>query len=166
MGVKTLISEEEYLQMTFDGPEPDFVDGEIVDRGMPNLSHSKVARRLGRVLGPVEDRTGACAMPELRVRVSSKRLRVVDLAVFRTMPSKLVPDSPPWIAIEIVSPDDKHDTILRKLSEYQSWGVPHILLIDPPFKSIAVYRDGSLTSVNTFHEPELGITISRSDLFD
>ena len=35
----TLITEAEYLRMTFDGPEPDYVDGELVERAIPNFQH-------------------------------------------------------------------------------------------------------------------------------
>jgi Uma2 family endonuclease len=42
-----------------------------------------------------------------------------------------VPDTPPLVAIEILSPDDRLIEVRQKLEEYQAWGVPHIWLIDP-----------------------------------
>jgi len=165
MGVKALISEEEYLQVTFDGPEPDFVNGEILERGMPNTFHSLATRKLCRLLAPIEDRTGLCALPEIRVRTADGKFRVIDLAVFLSVPKEAIPASVPLIAIEIVSPDDRLDDIFRKLMEYQNCGVAHIVLADPALRTLSIYRDGSLTSVETFVVPEFEISISVDDLF-
>lgn len=68
------------------------------------------------------------------------------------------------IAIEIISPDDRYATVIRKLQEYAEWGVPHIWLIDPEAKTLAVYRN-SLQPVTSFELPELGITIPASEIF-
>jgi Uma2 family endonuclease len=38
---------------------------------------------------------------------------------------------PPHLAIEIVSPDDKAAGILRKVSDYLYFGVPHIWIVNP-----------------------------------
>lgn len=40
MGVKTAIPVKEYLRMSFDGPDWEYVDGEIVQRNLGDLPHS------------------------------------------------------------------------------------------------------------------------------
>ena len=64
MATKTLITAEQYLSTHFEY-EPEFVRGEIVERPLPNNTHSKIQQRLSVLL----DRTGFC-YPELRVRVA------------------------------------------------------------------------------------------------
>ena len=40
MASKTLVPVEEYLKMSFDGPEPEYLDGEIVERhSRTKISH-------------------------------------------------------------------------------------------------------------------------------
>ena len=46
MAIKTLIPVEEYLRTGFEGPEPDFVAGELVERSMPNYFHARTQMRL------------------------------------------------------------------------------------------------------------------------
>jgi hypothetical protein len=47
--------------------------------------------------------------------------------VFHPREPGLVPDTPPLIAIEILSPDDLLTEVREKLEEYRAWGVPHEL---------------------------------------
>jgi Uma2 family endonuclease len=37
-----------------------------------------------------------------------------------------VPDTPPLIVVEILSPDDRLTEVREKLEEYRAWGVPHV----------------------------------------
>ena len=46
MTANTLISKEEYLRTSFENPEPDYVDGELVARSMPNYLHRRIQARL------------------------------------------------------------------------------------------------------------------------
>ena len=48
MAVKTLIGEEEYLGMSFEDRTPEYVDGELVERSVPNYSHSRTQTKLAR----------------------------------------------------------------------------------------------------------------------
>ena len=40
MATLTFNSVEDYLQAPYEGLEPDFIDGEVIDRAMPMLDHS------------------------------------------------------------------------------------------------------------------------------
>jgi Uma2 family endonuclease len=57
---------------------------------------------------------------------------IPDVSVFwPTGPSVLFPDKPPFIAIEILSQEDRMLAVREKLREYHVWGVRHIWLVDP-----------------------------------
>lgn len=77
----------------------------------------------------------------------------------------LVPDSPPLIAIEILSPDDRLAEVREKLEEYRAWGVPHIWLVDP--HSRRLYRcEERLREVSLFKVGELAIEVTADQIFE
>ncbi len=81
---RSQIGVEEYLDLAFDDrPEPDYVDGEVVERALPTPVHSQIQGLLILLFGPLMTRFRLVLLPELRVRVEPRRFRVVDLAVYR-----------------------------------------------------------------------------------
>src|SRR5438132_11484624 len=147
MGSKTLMSVDEYLHTTFDGVDREFLDGEVVERNMGNKSHGKVQLRLGSVLQTFELRTGIFVVVEVRQRVTATRYRIPDIAVFEHEPVEEVPSTPPLVAIEILSPDDRIGYIVPKLDEYRQWGVRHIWLADPEDRKLFTYGETGLHEV-------------------
>jgi hypothetical protein len=55
MTTKTLMNREEYLRTSFEGPEPDYSDGELLERSEPDFFHgasksgSLMRSNLGRI---------------------------------------------------------------------------------------------------------------------
>src|ERR1700679_1254718 len=105
---RSQIGVEEYLDLVFnDRPEPDYVDGEVVERALPTPVHSQIQGLLIVLFAPLMIRFLLVLLPELRMRVEPRRFRVVDLAVYReSRPEGRYAASPAYVAIEIVSPDD------------------------------------------------------------
>ncbi len=71
----------------------------------------------------------------------------------------------PFIAIEILSPDDRMAEVRNKLQEYADWGVAHVWLIDPHMKRLYLCRDG-LHEVPSYQLPEIKLSVTPADLFD
>ncbi|MBL8231736.1 MAG: hypothetical protein JNL98_24785, partial [Bryobacterales bacterium] len=46
MVAKTMVTPEEYLSTAFEGTDPEYVDGEVVERAMPDLIHGEVQTKL------------------------------------------------------------------------------------------------------------------------
>lgn len=156
---------DEYLHMVFDGPDCEFVDGEVVERAMPDLSHSGCQSRLIEICYELRKIHPLYAFAELRHRLSSQMYRIPDVAIhYGARPTQSVPSTPPLVAIEIISPDDRYTNIVRKLREYAEWGVPHIWVIDPEERTLSVFHD-ALRPVSMFEIPELGVTISKAEIF-
>lgn len=167
MGATTLISESEYLQMTFDGPEAEYVDGEVRERSMPTFFHSRAASWVHGMFFMASLKHPLFPCPELRMRVAPGRIRVPDLVVFAYhTPSNAIPMvDVPHVIVEIVSPDDRHDEVMVKLADYQAFGVPHIWLVDPALRSLSIYRDSSLTSVPELSLPEFDLRVKIAEVF-
>ena len=159
------MSVEEYLHTTFDGADREYLDGEVVERNMGNKSHGRVQLRLGSILQAFEQRTGIYVVVEVRQRVTSTRYRIPDVAVFENEPEEEVPSTPPLVAIEILSLDDRVGYVIPKLEEYRRWGVRHIWLADPDNRKLFTYGDAGLHEVTELNLPQHGIVLTLADVF-
>src|SRR5580700_6031002 len=77
VATKTQIRSEDYLRMTFEH-DAEFVHGEIVERAMPDLTHSRVQTLLAVQI----ENSGLFACVELRMKVAPDVYRIPDVAVF------------------------------------------------------------------------------------
>jgi len=82
MATNTLISKEEYLRTSFPDSEPDYVDGELVARSMPDYLHSRTQVHLADAFKPWQDRRQLFRALGIRLGVAPERFRVADFAVF------------------------------------------------------------------------------------
>jgi len=167
MATKALVSVEEYLRTSFPDLDREYRDGEIVERTLPDLKHSRAQKRLGAIFDQFEARQiSLFACTELRLRVADRRVLIPDVCVFSpTLPTESCPSTPPFIAIEIASPDDTLTEIREKLEEYRQWGVPHVWLVDPHSRRLYVCTAG-LSEVAAFRLPEFEIEITPSQIFE
>jgi Uma2 family endonuclease len=166
MASKTLVPVQEYLRMSFDGPDREYVDGEIIERHLGSTPHSKAQRRLNRFLESLSDRHSLHPLSDIRVKISGSRYRVPDIAVFfGGEPVENIPSTPPFIVIEVVSEDDRYTEIRKKLAEFHAWGVKHIWLADPWTQTLSVYDGAGLHEVPRFELQEFGATLSPEEIF-
>jgi len=159
------VAPDEYLSMSFDGVDREYVRGEIVERSMPDYAHGKMQLRLGARFVQLEESHRLFACSETRMQLAPDLYRIPDIAVFaETEPDKPVPKHPPLLVIEIVSPDDRYSDVLEKLAQYQQWGVPHIWVVDPHKRTLAAYADGVLSLAPKLTLPGCPLELSE-DLF-
>ena len=120
MSTKSAISIEEYLRTSFDNPDREYVDGEIVERPLPNRRHSRIQWRLVWLIENLAQTRPFFGHIDIRSRVSPKRVRIPDLSIYAgEEPAEDVPTTPAFIAIEILSPDDRLD-LMQKFGEYKT----------------------------------------------
>ena len=167
MSTKVLMSVDEYLRTSFDGPDCEYLDGEIVERSMPEVPHADVQYTLGRLLWPFRLSQGIRILPEIRIRISPTRYRVADLAVWRDDNiGDGIPTVSPFLAIEILSPEDRITRTQPKIAEYLSIGVEWIWLIDPIEKSAICYSQrnpaGALTETLRTENPAIEIPLAQA----
>jgi len=163
---KELVSLDDYLAMSFDGVDAELIDGEIVEREMPKLPHSRAQQGLADSFGPLRRTHGIASYPELRLNTDRETVFVADYCVFRTAPHQDVPTSPPWIVCEIISPSESYSRLFFKLDRYREWGVEHIWVIDPDQRRMNVYKEEGLLRVKRFEIPEIRLSIGPEALFD
>ena len=164
MATKTLLAREEYLQTSFESPEPDYVHGELVERSMPNASHGRTQVLLTDMFRPWEDRKDLFRLSEIRFPVSPDKFRVADFAVFSNE-QKDLPEDPPYAVVEIVSPDDRHEELMSKLADYEAAGVAFTFVADPPLRKLSRYLNGDLLTVASLELPAFGVSIPAEKIF-
>jgi Uma2 family endonuclease len=137
------VSVEEYLSTDY-SPDVDYVDGELMERNVGEKDHSRLQGLLTAYLVNREVEYGIRAFPEQRVRVSPRRFRVPDVCVTVGLePDEQIFTTPPFLCIEILSPEDRMSRIQQKIDDYLSFGVHYVWLIDPQSKRAWVYtREG------------------------
>jgi Uma2 family endonuclease len=167
MLARSQIGVEEYLDLVFeDRPEPDYVDGEVVERALPTPMHSEIQALLILLFAPLISRFGLLLRPELRVQIGPRRFRVVDLAVFQgARPEGRYATMPALVVIEIISPDDRYGRLTHRLEDYRRWGVPHVWLVDPELKRLYEYSEAGLLQFPALRLPEFDFEISAQELF-
>ena len=88
MPSKVLMDVDEYLHASFDGPDCEYLDGEVVERNMGELPHGILQGRLIFLLMQTAQRLGIRVVPEIRIQIHARRLRVADVAVWRAATSE------------------------------------------------------------------------------
>lgn len=131
-----------------------FEDGLVSQKVSPKGKHSRLQVRLAeRVNRFAEPAKLASAFTELRATFGGHSY-VPDVAVYRwdripRTPAGEVADDflePPDIAIEIVSPGQSVNALVRRCLWYVDNGVRMALLVDPGDASVIVFRPDSMPS--------------------
>ncbi len=165
MGAKSALSVEQYLRTSFPDLDKEYRDGELVERSLPTYPHGKTQLRVGAYFAALRKSLSLHATAETRMKLRTGLYLIPDIAVFHGGEPLDVPETPPLVVIEILSPDDRIQKVGEKLEEYRAWGVPHTWAIDPVAQRFYAH-DGRPVEVNELLIPELGITLRKSDIFD
>jgi Uma2 family endonuclease len=131
MSKAALVTVQEYLATSY-RPDCDYVDGVLIERNVGTRDHSLTH---GEVFAWFRDRRAAlklAALPGQRLGVSSTRYRIPDVCVVqRPVPSEAIFASPPYICVEILSPDDTFRRMQDRVDDYLGMGVENVWIIDP-----------------------------------
>ncbi len=148
---------EEFFALPDDGRERWLLRGEVYPREpavtVRNRAHGEVEARVGSVLLGWLDH-----QPEPRGKIHSGEAGFrlgrdpdtvfgIDVAyasaelVRSTDPGSPYYDGPPVLAVEILSPSDRHEDVVRKVRAYLQAGVV-VWEVDPDFRRVSVHRPG------------------------
>jgi Uma2 family endonuclease len=136
----------EFLDLPDTKPASEYIDGEIIQKPMPQGQHSIIQLELGMEINQALRRKGiATAFSELRCTFGGRSI-VPDLTVFEDarIPSDENGDienvfniSPDW-TIEILSPDQSTTKVLKNINHCLAYGTQMGWLIDPKERSVFV----------------------------
>lgn len=82
---------------------------------------------------------------EIRVQVRPNCFRIPDVVVVRGgRPSGRIITSPPEVAVEVLSPEDRAVDVQDKIDDYLEFGIPCVWLIDPERQRAWIHtKDGA-----------------------
>jgi Uma2 family endonuclease len=144
-----LVTAEQYLHTSFEH-DAEFVEGRIVERPAPCWEHSSMQGFLIERLWLLARNADLYAVPEQRVRTGPERCRVPDLC----LAAKPAPEdcgivtTPPYLCVEILSPEDTAVETLEKVREYLGFGVSWVWVIDPVSLAGQVHGPAGITAVD------------------
>jgi Uma2 family endonuclease len=167
MSTKVLMDVDEYLHTSFDGPDCEYLDGEVVERNMGEGPHSDLQVNLIYLLRRLRPQLGIRVMSEIRTRITPRRFRIPDVAVWRddNLGGK-IPTVAPFLAIEILSPEDRMTRMLPKVHEYLGIGVEFVWVIDPEEKSALTFSRenpaGAVCDVLSTSNPDIEIPLTSA----
>ena len=152
MVVATAIPVAEYLSTTYH-PDCDYVDGQLQERNAGEMDHGDV--QASCVVYVRTKCTGFWAVTEVRVQLRPDRFRIPDVSIVRGgKPKTRIFTTPPLVAVEILSPEDRASRLQERIDDYLAFGIPAIWVIDPETRRGFIYtsegmreaKDGILRS--------------------
>ncbi len=167
MSTKILMDVEEYLRTSFEGSDCEYVDGEVVERNWGDFPHATVHGNLSGLLSTLRRTLGIRVSISIRLRISAQRYRVADIAVWRddNIGSR-IPTVPPFLAVEILSPEDRMVRMLPKIQEYLSIGVEYVWVIDPEERAALSYSrkhpEGAVATTLRTENPDIEIPLESA----
>jgi Uma2 family endonuclease len=158
---KPSLTLEAFLALPETKPASEFVDGEVVQKPMPQGKHSAVQSELVPTInGKLKGKKIARAFAELRCTFGVRSI-VPDVSVFvwdRTACDEtgeianVFPLVPDW-TIEILSPDQSQTKVVKNIVYCLKHGALMGWLIDPDDRTIFVYYPTQ--EMKIFDEPDL-----------
>jgi Uma2 family endonuclease len=130
MATRTLITVQEYLTTVY-RPDCDYVDGEVLERNWGERDHSYVQIALGSYFFARRKDWGIEVYPEQRVQVRPNRFRIPDLCVVLGGTKEKILTAPPFLCVEILSPEDRMSRVQDRIDDYFAMGVQNVWVIDP-----------------------------------
>jgi Uma2 family endonuclease len=129
----------------------ELVRGKVVEMSRPGDRHGLVCANAAFVLGLYirERRKGyvLCNDSGVILERDPDTVRGPDVMYFEKSKSydQMNPkftEHVPTLAVEILSPNDRHSKTVRRIAEFQKAGIPLVWVIDPDPCDVTVYRPG------------------------
>jgi Uma2 family endonuclease len=171
---------EEFLKLPATKPASEYIDGQIIQKPMPQGEHSAIQTELPAAINVVlKTKQIARAFTELRCTFGGRSI-VPDISVFTWMriPRKengqvanMFLTAPDWM-IEILSPDQSQTKVTKNILHCLKHGTQMGWLIDPEDQSVFVYlpdRPTTFCDESSLHLPvsefASGFDFTVADLF-
>jgi Uma2 family endonuclease len=156
MPTGTLISVEEYLATSY-RPDCDYVDGRIEERNLGELDHSSLQTAVAAYFFSRRKQLNITVVVEQRVQVSATRFRIPDVCVVLGKATEQIFRTPPFLCVEILSPEDRMKRVRERIDDYLTMGVSYVWVLDPsgprvyvatPATGLYEFKDDTLRTEN------------------
>jgi Uma2 family endonuclease len=170
---------EEFLKLPEEEPALELADGEVTQKVSPKGQHSVLQGALFKLFDDSARHSKlALAFPELRSSFAGAS-RVPDVSLYRMgriprdAKGRVANDffTPPDLVAEIVSPEQRVNTLVRRCLWFVNHGVQIALLVDPDDESVLLFRPNTIPRALVGDNPIQiddvlpGFTLSVAELF-
>jgi Uma2 family endonuclease len=166
--IPTLVPVDEYLNSSY-RPDVEYVDGVLVERGLPTIAHSLLQIILVSHFRLCRKQFRFAALTEVRTQIIERaRYRIPDVVLCPVpQPTGKIVTSVPWVIVEILSPDDKLPDQIERFRDYQQIGVRHVVLLGPEGLIAYRFEDGTLveTKFTSLDLPSGSLPFETTALF-
>ena len=168
-----------FLELAATQPEQEYLAGEVLQKPMPQGEHSVLQAGLVTEINRVgKPNKLAYAFPELRCTFAGSSI-VPDVAVFKWHNIPLKPSgkivnkfeiTPDW-TIEILSPNQSPNRVIRKITFCLTQGTELGWLVDPEDESVVIFESNATPIVKADNDvlPVLSVLnnwqVTAADLF-
>ena len=160
---------------TVDTSRFECIDGQLIERPLPNVKHSLIQDNLSILLRPMARARNMRSGPELSVdRTAGSRSdwMTPDFAV--SMPGGYTVNRnghalpPVYLLVEVLSPGQTMSALEIKAERYLAWGAKHVWLVDPmKQEAVVLHQDGGRETVATgLLEADPDFSVALSDVLD
>ena len=142
MPTAVLVPLSEYLGRTYH-PDCDYLEGVLEERNVGEIGHAETQSEL-TVYARTQCR-GFWSAVEVRVQVKADRFRIPDVTIVRGgRPAGRLITSPPEVAVEVLSPEDRVAAVQDRIDDYVAFGIACVWVIDPETRRGWIHtKDGS-----------------------
>ena len=158
------ITVDEYLSTSY-SPDCDYVDGVVEERNLGTKPHSRLQYAFQILLSKYEESDGIWIYPEQRVQTKLTCFRIPDVCVTLDRTEEVVFRLPPFLCIEVLSPEDRMSRVDLRISEYFQMGVRFVWVVDPVSHEAWTYsgkgKTGVTDGVLRTEQPEMIVTLDE-----
>jgi Uma2 family endonuclease len=102
-----------------------------LERNLGERDHGRLQLKLGAYFLARQAQWNTYAIVEQRVQVRPGRFRVPDVCVVLGTAHGQILTAPPFLCVEIRSPEDAMSGFLERIDDYFAMGVPNVWVVDP-----------------------------------
>jgi Uma2 family endonuclease len=165
MATGSLVSVREYLSTSY-RPDCDYVDGVVLERNLGEKDHSRLQTEIAFYYRSHRKEWGLWAFVEQRVQVLATRFRIPDVCLVVGEPPDQIVRTPPFICIEVLSPDDRLAEMRQRVEDYLAFGVPYVWILDPATRHAWRCTPGGMQEVTELRTENPETLVPVCDLFE
>ncbi|HUI83223.1 MAG TPA: Uma2 family endonuclease [Candidatus Binatia bacterium] len=154
------VTVEEYLRTSYE-PDVEYVDGQLEERNVGEIDHSKVIARIMKWFMQHEQKWEILVLPDVRTQTGPSRFRVPDIVISRrASQDKRIVREAPLVIIEVLSPEDRISRYHQRIADYRAMGVRAIWVVDPETRRGWDCSSGNWIETADFHLPPLSMNLA------
>jgi Uma2 family endonuclease len=161
----TAVTIQEYVSTVYEA-DCEYVDDRVLERNWGESDHASLQGAVAAAFYVRRKEWSVIPLIALRIQVSPARIRVPDVCVYLHKPDGQIPRVPPFICIEVLSPEDRFLRMMDKIADYLNFGVPYVWILDPQTRKAWRCTPGAMVEVPELRTEDPTMVVPLEALFE